>query len=186
MSNVHGIRDYSDSGPNRQAFPATGQDGQRIPQQGQMGQPMGGGMGGAGGMGGMFMGGGPGGGPLYPPINKVLAPNFNKWTFIFWISIIQVLMLICELIVGQVVYSGAFVASNDMAGPGTQAMLLLGAKYLPDIQDGEVFRFVTPALLHAGILHIFTNLVSQTMIGYTCEMHWGFWRMFIFYFATGM
>jgi len=44
--------------------------------------------------------------------------------------------------------------------------------------------FITPCVLHAGILHIFTNLVSQTMIGYTCESTWGLWWTMFFYFGT--
>ena len=153
-----------------------------------MGQGQGQGQGQPGGMGGMmFMGGGGGGGgPRYPPINKVLAPNFSPYTFIFVISVIQILMFIVELIYGQVVNGAAFVSTNDMAGPSATTMKDLGAKFLPCIQDGEVYRFLTPAILHAGILHIFTNMVSQTMIGYTCEMHWGSVRMAIFYFATGI
>jgi len=69
-----------------------------------------------------------------------------------------------------------------MAGPGTDTFIAMGAKYLPDIQKGEVHRFVVPALLHAGVLHIFTNLVSQTFIGYTCEKQWG-WKLIFFYYV---
>ena len=136
----------------------------------------------------MFMGGGGGGGagPMYPPMNKVLAPNFSPWTFIFFISVVQILMFIVELIYGQVAGSGAFVSGNDMAGPSATTMEKLGAKYVKCIQDGQVYRFISPAVLHAGILHIFTNMVSQTMIGYTCELHWGSIRMAAFYFATGI
>jgi membrane associated rhomboid family serine protease len=134
------------------------------------------------------LGGGGGGanpgGSIYPPINKVLAPNFTVRSFIFWVSVAQVCVFVAELFVGQFVENGAFVASNSMAGPNTETLKIMGGKYLPCIQNGEVYRFITPAFLHAGILHIFTNLVSQTMIGYTCELHWGFWRMFSFYFAT--
>ena len=65
---------------------------------------------------------------------------------------------------------GAFVQGNDMAGPSSECLKWMGGKYLPCIQN-EVYRFFT-RLLHAGILHIFTNLVSQTMIGYTPELHW--------------
>ena len=132
----------------------------------------------------MGAGGGGAGGSMYPPINKVLAPNFTPRSFIFVISMIQIVVFILELIVGQIWFCGAFVSGNDMAGPSSTCLKWMGGKYLVCIQNGEVYRFFTPALLHAGILHIFTNLVSQTMIGYTCELHWGMWRMFGFYFAV--
>jgi len=121
---------------------------------------------------------------MYPPINKVLAPNYTAKSFIFVISMIQVVAFCMELFVGATVEDGAFVEGNDMAGPSSATLKLMGGKYLPCIQDGEVYRFLTPALLHSGILHLFTNMVSQTMIGYTCELHWGTTRMLMFYFGT--
>jgi len=129
-------------------------------------------------------GGGGAGGSLYPPMNKVLAPNFDPCTFIFIITIIQIVVFSTELIIGQLYFCGAFVTGNDMAGPSTDCMKWMQAKYVPCIQNGEVWRFLTPALLHAGILHIFTNMVSQTMIGYTCELWWGAGRMAFFYIST--
>jgi len=97
---------------------------------------------------------------------------------------IQIGVFIIELIVGQVEEDGAFVSTNEMAGPSAATLELMRGKYLPCIQNGQIDRFIMPAFLHSGILHIFTNLVSQTMIGYTCEFHWGFWRMFGYYFGT--
>jgi len=132
----------------------------------------------------MMSGGDASGGSMYPPINKVLAPNYTPRSFIFIISMIQVVAFILELVIGGVFEDGAFVAGNDMAGPSSATLKVMGGKYLPCLQDGEIYRFFTPALLHAGILHIFTNLVSQTMIGYTCELHWGTKRMALFYFGT--
>jgi len=129
-------------------------------------------------------GGGGAGGSLYPPISKVLAPNFNPCTFIFVVTVLQIAIFCTELIIGQIYFCGAFVTANDMAGPSTDCMKWMQAKYVPCIQNGEVQRFFTPALLHAGILHIFTNMVSQTMVGYTCELWWGAPRMAFFYIAT--
>jgi len=134
-----------------------------------------------------FLGGNGAPGPHaspYPPLNKVLAPNYYPYTFIFIMTAIQICVFIIELIIGQIYEDGAFVSSNDMAGPSSTTLKLMGGKYLPCIQDGEIYRFFTPCFLHSGILHIFTNLLSQTMIGYTCEMYWGFWAMAFFYFAT--
>eukprot|EP00483_Globobulimina_turgida_P003700 UN03706 len=123
-------------------------------------------------------------GSMYPAINKVLAPNYTPKSFIFIISMLQIILFFFELIIGAWLEDGAFVKGNDMAGPSSNTLKLMGGKYLPCIQNGEIYRFFTPALLHAGILHIFTNLVSQTMIGYSCELHWGTYRMAMFYFGT--
>merc|ERR1719192_1014152 len=146
MANIHGIGN-SDPMPN---------PNQRQPQR-QQRQPQ-------GNSPFMMGGGGPGaGGSMYPSINKVLAPNYTPKSFIFIISVIQILVFITELVVGQIWFCGAFVTGNDMAGPSSTCLKWMGGKYLPCIQNGEVWRFFTPALLHAGILHIFTNLVSQNM-----------------------
>jgi len=166
MANIRGIADVRSS-------PANGQQG-RAPSNAQ------------GGPNNIFMmtGNENSGGSMYPPINKVLAPNYTAKSFIFVISIIQVIAFSLELLVGATVEDGAFVPGNDMAGPSSATLKLMGGKYLPCIQDGEIYRFLTPALLHSGILHLFTNMVSQTMIGYTCELHWGTKRMLMFYFGT--
>lgn len=167
MANIHGIGDV-----------------EREPRGGL--QPAPGPNGGGPGRNIFMMGNDDGGagGSMYPPVNKVLAPNYTAKSFIFVISIIQVIAFAAELFVGQWLEDGAFVEGNDMAGPSSTTLKVMGAKYLPCIQNGEIYRFFTPALLHAGILHIFTNLVSQTMIGYTCELHWGTYRMAMFYFGT--
>jgi membrane associated rhomboid family serine protease len=56
----------------------------------------------------------------------------------------------------------AFDPDNQMGGPGAAALRYMGGKYLPDIRDKyEIYRFITPVLLHAGILHIFFNLLFQ-------------------------
>lgn len=128
--------------------------------------------------------GGPGGDELYPPMNKFLVPEFKMQSFIFVVSVVQVVMFITELIVGATMFDGAFIVSNNMAGPGSEAMRYLGAKYLPDIKDGQIWRFWTPALLHGGILHIFMNGVFQCMLCYRYENRWGTGRIAYFYFMT--
>ena len=179
MSNVHRVGDYS--ADNNAAY-QQGQGRGPPPNQQQPPQQRGG-----GGFGGMFgAGGGGAGGSMYPPISKVLAPNFDPCTFIFVVTCLQITIFTLELIMGQIYFCGAFVTANDMAGPSTTCMKWMQAKYVPCIQNGEVWRFITPALLHAGILHIFTNMVSQTMVGYTCELWWGAWRMAFFYIAVNI
>jgi len=125
-------------------------------------------------------------GEMWPPLNKFLAPEFDVKTFIFAISVVQVIMFIVELIVGATMFDGAFVLYNTMAGPSGATMRFLGAKYLPDIWAGEVWRFWTPALLHGGILHIFMNGIFQFMLCFRFEKQWGTGRTAFFYFFTAL
>jgi len=123
-------------------------------------------------------------GEIFPPISKVLAPDFKFQSFIWFISLAQMMMFIAELIIGGVIFDGAFVFSNNMAGPSGITLRFLGAKFLPDIKRGQVWRFWTPVLLHGGILHIFMNGVFQFMLCFTFEQKWGTIRIAFLYFFT--
>jgi len=124
-------------------------------------------------------------GEMFPPISKVLAPNFNFRSFIWYISLVQMIMFMLELILGAAMFDGAFVINNTMAGPSGMTMRFLGAKFLPDIRAGQVWRFWTPALLHGGILHIFMNGIFQFMLCFTYEQRWGTKRItFLYFFST--
>jgi len=128
----------------------------------------------------------PPGGEMFPPISKVLAPDFTFHSFIWFISVAQMIMFIVELVVGGAMFDGAFVIRNSMAGPSGITMRFLGAKFLPDILRGEVWRLWTPALLHGGILHIFMNGTFQFMLCFTYEKNWGTWRTAFLYFFTSL
>jgi len=124
-------------------------------------------------------------GEMFPPISKVLAPDFSYRSFIWCISLVQIIMFILELIIGAAMFDGAFVINNTMAGPSGMTMRFLGAKFLPDIRAGQVWRLWTPALLHGGILHIFMNGIFQFMLCFTYEQTWGTKRIaFLYFFST--
>jgi len=120
----------------------------------------------------------------YGPLKDSLAPGFRRKSFIFVITVIQIVVFVVMLAIAQWNYGGAFVKCNEMGGPAGAVMYLFGAKWLPAIQRGEVFRFVTPAFLHGGILHIFMNLVFQQMLCYKFETDWGTQRTIVMYFLT--
>lgn len=120
----------------------------------------------------------------YGPLKDFLAPGFRKKSFIFVITVIQIVVFVVMLAVAQWKYGGAFVKCNEMGGPTGAVEYLFGAKWLPAIQRGQVFRFITPAFLHGGILHIFMNLVFQQMLCYRFETDWGTKRTIVMYFLT--
>eukprot|EP01083_Nonionella_stella_P105972 305169_1 len=99
-------------------------DGQRQQEGGinksELQQPFMMGAGGEGAEGGIYK---------HPPITKVFAPNFTPKSFIFIISIIQIVVFIGELIVGQIWFCGAFVSGNGMAGPSSTCFKWIGAKF---------------------------------------------------------
>jgi len=58
------------------------------------------------------------------------------------------------------------------------------------IEEGEVpnqwIRFILPIFLHAGLIHIFINLIFQIRTGIQMEKDFGTWRMMIIYMASGI
>jgi len=58
------------------------------------------------------------------------------------------------------------------------------------IEKGEKpnqwIRFIAPIFLHAGIIHIFINLIFQIRTGIQMERDFGTWRMMIIYMASGI
>eukprot|EP01083_Nonionella_stella_P056357 148437_1 len=132
----------------------------------------------------MIVGNGDGG--VWPKMGEMLSPGFRFDTFVFASIVVQIIMFIVELVYGAIAEDGAFVAGNAGAGPGGDTFLALGAKYLPLIQapNWQVYRFITPAFLHASIMHIAFNLFFQFAIAFRLEAEWGPLRMAALFFVT--
>ena len=126
------------------------------------------------------------GNSMFPDLCDLFCPRFRYASFTFVVSIVQVIMLIACMIVGATMFNGAFVKGNDMGGPGSETFLYMGAKYLPDIKEGQVYRFFTPIFLHGGILHLASNLFFQCRVGFIFELRWGLYHYIATYFITGI
>lgn len=57
-----------------------------------------------------------------------------------------------------------------------------GVKFNPYIREGQLWRFITPAFLHASPTHIFLNMYALLSIGSLLERHYGHIRFAILYF----
>jgi len=57
-----------------------------------------------------------------------------------------------------------------------------GARFNTAIRMGEVWRFITPAFLHASVPHIFFNMYALLSIGSFLERHFGHKRFVLLYF----
>lgn len=126
-------------------------------------------------------------GALMPPISTIFFPQLSWTKFIGIISIILYLCFIGELLVGAIMFDGAFVADNQMGGPSGRTFMFVGAKDRSKIVDeNQYWRLITPIFLHAGIIHIAYNTFFTMHVGFKYEALWGTWRMVIFYFVSGI
>lgn len=57
----------------------------------------------------------------------------------------------------------------------------LGAKVNDLIRDGQVWRLLTPALLHGSVLHIAFNMMALRSLGPSLEQHYGHGRFLALY-----
>ncbi len=62
---------------------------------------------------------------------------------------------------------------------------ILGAKVNELILAGQVWRLITPILLHADILHIGFNMYALFIIGPQLERFYGHWRYLLLYLIAG-
>lgn len=63
-------------------------------------------------------------------------------------------------------------------------LILLGAKYGPLIYDGEIWRLITCAFLHGGILHIVCNMYMLYIIGPQIEQIYGKLKYIVIYLVS--
>jgi rhomboid protease GluP len=95
-------------------------------------------------------------------------------------------MFIITLIVAKNQYGAAFDSSNSQGGPSSLALRGMGGKWTPYIVDGEVWRLFTPIWLHAGVLHILTNLFFLLRFGWVFEERWGMPAFAAIYIIAGI
>ena len=62
---------------------------------------------------------------------------------------------------------------------------LLGAKVNELILAGQVWRLITPILLHGSILHIGFNMYALYVLGPQLERFYGHWRYLLLYLIAG-
>ena len=64
---------------------------------------------------------------------------------------------------------------------GKDYLVLYGARINEAILAGELWRFLTPALLHGSIPHIAFNMYALLSFGTGLERHFGHWRFLLLY-----
>lgn len=104
-------------------------------------------------------------------------------TACFWLSVLQFLLWIVSLC-----FRGfAPTSVNPMLGPWPDTLNLLQAKNAAEIlYNYQLWRLVMPIFLHAGLIHLATNLAMQLRMGLFLEVSWGTARFLQIYFGSGI
>ena len=68
---------------------------------------------------------------------------------------------------------------------GTDLGIAFGAKFGPLIAAGQLWRLITPILLHGSLMHIAFNMYALTILGRDLEPAWGHFNFLIYYLIAG-
>jgi rhomboid protease GluP len=91
------------------------------------------------------------------------------------------LVTIVLIVVTVISYAVQFILQTTL---GFDLLFLLGGKINQAIMVGEVWRLLTPALLHSSILHIALNMYALYVIGRRLERFYGPGRFLALYWLS--
>ena len=106
------------------------------------------------------------------PVNVALPQSTPYVTY----SIIGVTVFFYILQVASVAFFGHPTTFSNIGW-----LELYGARINEFILAGQLWRLLTPALLHGSIMHIFFNMYALLAFGTSLERYFGRWRFFTLY-----
>ncbi|KAK6947732.1 Peptidase S54, rhomboid domain [Dillenia turbinata] len=76
---------------------------------------------------------------------------------------------------------------NPLLGPSSSTLLKLGAlEWDKIVHQHQGWRLLTCMWLHAGVIHLLANMLSLVFIGIRLEQQFGFIRVGVIYFVSGL
>jgi membrane associated rhomboid family serine protease len=82
---------------------------------------------------------------------------------------------------------GMFLATQLLSARGSRtALIVLGAKVTPLIDQGEYWRLFTAMFLHAGVPHLMFNMLAILTFGRMAEVIFGHTRFLVIYVVAGL
>ena len=75
---------------------------------------------------------------------------------------------------------------NRMVGPAPETLQRLGGLDRKLVVDGEAWRLLSSMWLHAGLIHLFANMLSLDFVGLRLERDFGFHRFVFVYVLAGL
>lgn len=127
-------------------------------------------------------------GNIFPDISKLLTPNSDIKTLSFFITITCTVIFFIELGFSWAKFETPFSKAEPGLGPDDQILQIMGANSFSKYKESklEIWRLFASSWIHASVLHIFSNLLFLTLLGYNYEDKWGTLYYGIIYLATGL
>ena len=126
-------------------------------------------------------------GPVYnpgtPPPQRVrLSLPLSRPRAVYVLLVINVVMYgLTQLLAVSLRGSDRLVLGD----PFSLALLQLGAKWGPAIEAGQYWRFLTPIVLHGGVVHLAFNSYALYALGPDAERFFGTGRFLAIYLLAG-
>ena len=109
--------------------------------------------------------------------NKLFAKVFSPKKIIFT----KIIIAIC-----LIMYFISCIKSGNIFAFDASSLASLGANNLMIVQNGEIWRLITCAFLHAGLLHLLVNMYSLIIIGSQVETYIGRWKFAFIYIISAI
>lgn len=109
--------------------------------------------------------------------NKLFAKVFSPKKIIFT----KLIMLICV-----VMYFVLAINSHNFLDFDYFNLLRFGGLSLPLIKTGEVWRLLSNAFVHGGLLHLVVNMYSLVVLGTQVETFIGKWKFLLIYLISAI
>jgi membrane associated rhomboid family serine protease len=107
----------------------------------------------------------------------IFCPYFTMKSFIFVITIVDVIMYIITVSYDY--------DTDNFLQPRTDTLITFGAKDPARMKGYEIWRWITPTVLHANLMHLFSNMLMQVVVGFRLEPTVGVWRTMAIYELSG-
>ena len=96
-------------------------------------------------------------------VKNVFCPNIKYSSIIFILSCLDLIIYLITL------FFGIKRTPNELLAPTFETLDTFGMKYPAKIYNGEVHRLILFGLLHANLVHLISNLLSQIILGSIME-----------------
>jgi len=105
----------------------------------------------------------------------LIFPGFDSSAFVWQMTCWQVAEFALSMVLG-----------HNHANPTPCVLYRLGASWGPAIARGQIWRLITPVMLHANLTHLLFNVFFQLRMGFGMEKQFGREKMMLMYFACGV